>query len=153
MVNNISKIFFKIYCLQKSRHKILIHQIQFNYRIDGSQIDMKSEKTPTKTSAKKAVTPKAKKPTKSKRKTNLLKLCSEMNKLVADAVDREIVRRFKIIVETGDDDITKSSLTAILKEPFTIIPSSYEERLQPYIKHYIFMLKRRNNNKNNKELK
>ncbi|MCL1910625.1 MAG: hypothetical protein FWG13_00255 [Leptospirales bacterium] len=96
----------------------------------------------------------AKKPTvktssSGKKKTNLLRLYSEMSKLVVDAVDREIVKRFKIIVDTGDDDITKQSLLAILKEPDTINPMLYEERLQPYIKHYLFMLKRKaNKNKN-----
>ena len=30
-----------------------------------------------------------------KRKTNLLRLCSEMNKYVTDANDKEIIKRFK----------------------------------------------------------
>ena len=103
------------------------------------------KKTVAPKTAKKAAVKRTAKANKSKRKTNLLKLYSEMNKLVTDAVDREIVRRFKIIVETGDDDITKPSLNTILKDPFSIEASSYEERLQPYIRHYIFMLKRKMN--------
>ncbi|MCL2025258.1 MAG: hypothetical protein FWG92_00425 [Leptospirales bacterium] len=81
----------------------------------------------------------------SKKKTNLLRLYSEMTKLMVDAVDREILKRFKIIIDTGDDDITKQNLLAILKEPDDTNPMSYEERLQPYIKHYLFMIKRKAN--------
>ena len=105
-------------------------------------------KTTKKTAAKKArTTPKgaAKVARVNKRKTNLLKLYAEMNKLIVDAVDREIIKRFKIIVETGEDDITKQSLLTVLKEPDATDPMSYEERLQPYIKHYLFMLKRKAN--------
>lgn len=100
--------------------------------------DKANEVSLKKTSAKKT----DRKPT-VKRKTNLLKLCAEMNKMVADAVDREIVKRFKIIIDTGDDDISKAGLASILSEPENLKPSVYEERLQPYIKHYLFMLKRK----------
>jgi len=106
------------------------------------------KKTPKKTAAKKtrpASKSSAKVTRVNKRKTNLLKLYSEMNKLIVDAVDREIVKRFKIIVETGEDDISKQSLLTVLKEPDATDPMSYEERLQPYIKHYLFMLKRKAN--------
>lgn len=78
-----------------------------------------------------------------KRKTNLRKFYAEMNKLVIDAVDKEIVRRFKIIIDTGDDDISKSSLAVILNEPENTPIYDYDERLQPYIRHYLFMLKRK----------
>ncbi len=100
--------------------------------------DEENELSSRKSSVKKT----DRKPT-ARRKTNLLKLCAEMNKLVSDAVDREIVKRFKIIIDTGDDDISKAGLASILNEPETLDPSGYEERLQPYIKHYLFMLKRK----------
>ena len=111
------------------------------------------KKTAKKTAAKKTAAKKTKTTAKktvkavrsNKKKTNLLRLYAEMTKLIVDAVDREIVKRFKIIVDTGDGDITKQNLLAILKEPETTNPSSYEERLQPYIKHYLFMLKRKAN--------
>ena len=83
----------------------------------------------------------------SRKKTNLLKMYSEMNKMTLDAVDREIMRRFKIIIDTCDEDITKTSLGIILKEPKSVELSSYHESLQPYIKHYLFMLKRTKNAK------
>lgn len=77
-----------------------------------------------------------------KKKTNMLRLYSEMNKFVADAVDREILKRFKIIIESADDDITKSSVDAVIKHTDEIEVRQYHESLHPYIKHYVFMKKR-----------
>lgn len=85
--------------------------------------------------------PKAK-PGKPRRKNNLLKLCSEMNRLVIDAVDKEVVKRFKTLIDTSAEEITKASLDAVLKNPGDIEAGSFHESLQPYIKHYIFMVKR-----------
>ena len=78
----------------------------------------------------------------SKKKTNLLRLYSEMNKYVIDAVDREVVRRLKILADASEEDITKSSLTAVLRDPGGIELSAFSEGLQPYVKHYVFMVKR-----------
>ncbi len=79
---------------------------------------------------------------KAKKKTNLMRLCSEMNKLASDAVDKEVIKRFKILIETSEEDITKVSLNTILKDPGSAELSSFHESLQPYIKHYLFMAKR-----------
>ncbi|MBP7736100.1 MAG: hypothetical protein KA369_09035 [Spirochaetes bacterium] len=76
------------------------------------------------------------------KKVNLLKLYSEMNKLSNDAVDKEVIKRFKIIIDTIEDDITKKSLLLILKEPKNVTVSDFGDSLQPYIKHYLFLLKR-----------
>lgn len=83
--------------------------------------------------------PKAKIKTK---KINLLKLYSEMNKLSNDAVDKEVIKRFKIIIDTSEEDITKKSLHLILKEPKSVDISEFNDSLQPYIKHYLFLFKR-----------
>ena len=77
-----------------------------------------------------------------KRKNNLLKLCSEMNKYYIDAVDKEIVKRFKTLIDTSEEDITKTSLINILKDPGNTELSQFNESFQPYIKHYLFMVKR-----------
>ncbi|HPB81540.1 MAG TPA: hypothetical protein PK200_05820 [Spirochaetota bacterium] len=77
-----------------------------------------------------------------RRKTNLLRLSSEMNKIAQDAVDKEIIRRFRTLIDTCEEDITKSSLTQVLKESKDVEVSSFHESLQPYVKHYLFMLKR-----------
>jgi len=79
---------------------------------------------------------------KARRKNNLLKLCSEMNRLVIDAVDKEVVKRFKTLIDTSADEITKASLDAILKNPGDVEVGSFHESIQPYLKHYIFMAKR-----------
>jgi len=83
--------------------------------------------------------PKAKIKTK---KVNLLKLYSEMNKLSNDAVDKEVIKRFKIIIDTSEDDITKKNLHLILKEPKSVNIADFSDSLQPYIKHYLFLSKR-----------
>ncbi len=76
------------------------------------------------------------------KKVNLLKLYSEMNKLSNDAVDKEVIKRFKIIIDTIEEDITKKSLLLILKEPRNVTVADFGDSLQPYIKHYLFLLKR-----------
>jgi len=77
-----------------------------------------------------------------KRKTNLLKLYTAMTKMVIDAVDKEVVKRFKIIIDSAERDITKATLTEITKHNTMIDVSLFGEGLQPYVKHYIFMKKR-----------
>ena len=82
-----------------------------------------------------------------KKKFNLLRIYTEMNKLSADAVDREVIKRFKILIDTGEEDITKVSMNLILKEPKNVNVSSFHESLQPYIKHYLFLYKREHKKK------
>ena len=86
----------------------------------------------------------AQKPKRKKNK-NLSRLHSEMNKMVLDAVDREVIKRFKIIIDTSEEDLTKVNLTQLLKEPKSVDMSIYDESLQAYIKHYLFMKKREKN--------
>ncbi|MCX7680217.1 MAG: hypothetical protein N2316_13515 [Spirochaetes bacterium] len=78
-----------------------------------------------------------------KKKANLLKLCTEMNKLAIDAVDREVIKRFRILIDAAEEDITKTGLSAILKDWKEIDLSQFHESFHPYIKHYIFMMKRK----------
>jgi hypothetical protein len=82
---------------------------------------------------------KAKKP---KRKSNLLRLCSEMNKYATDAVDKEVVKRFKTLIDTSAEEITKSSLDSILSKNSEVDITNFHESLQPYIKHYVYMVRR-----------
>jgi hypothetical protein len=65
-----------------------------------------------------------------------------MNKVASDAVDKEIIKRFKTLIDTCEEDITKSSLLQVLKNSKDVDVNSFHESLQPYIKHYIFMVKR-----------
>ena len=70
-----------------------------------------------------------------------------MNKLTNDAVDKEVIKRFKIIIDTIEEDITKKSLLQILREPKSVTVSDFSDTLQPYIKHYLFLIKRNKRNK------
>ncbi len=79
---------------------------------------------------------------KHKKKNNLLKLCTEMGKVAFDAVDKEIIKRFKTLIDTCEEDITKSSLDLVIKHSKDVEVGSFPESLQPYIKHYLFMKKR-----------
>ncbi len=67
--------------------------------------------------------------------------------MAVEANDKEIIKRFKIIIDTCEEDITKVSLQAILSDFENITYSNYHESFQPYIKHYIFMRKRLNRQK------
>ncbi len=78
----------------------------------------------------------------SRKKTNLQRLSVEMNKVASDAVDKEIIKRFKTLIDTCEEDITKSSLLQVLKNSKDVDVNSFHESLQPYVKHYIFMVKR-----------
>jgi hypothetical protein len=84
----------------------------------------------------------AKKKNRDKKKVNLTKLCSTMNKHVFDANDREIIKRIKKLIDSSEEDITKVSLDIIIKEPEKVIISSFQESLQPFIRHYIYMFRR-----------
>jgi len=78
-----------------------------------------------------------------KRKSNLLKLCTEMNKIAIDAVDKEVIKRFRILIDAAEEDITKSGLHTVLKNWKDVELSHFHESFHPYIKHYIFMMKRK----------
>jgi hypothetical protein len=89
---------------------------------------------------------------KQKKKTNLLKLCSEMNIYANDANDKEIIKRFKTTITSSvGEDISKTSLFTILKKPEDVKMAEFNESIQPYIKHYIFMLNRSLSRKPNKK--
>ncbi len=80
---------------------------------------------------------------KAKKRSNLGRLCSEMSKYVVDANDKEIIKRFKTTISSSsEEDITKSTLDVILKSPKEVEMNTFSESMQPYIKHYLFMIKR-----------
>lgn len=93
-----------------------------------------------------------KKTRKNVRKTNLLRLYNRMTKLSSDAVDNEIVKRFKILVDASEEDLPKIEIDALLNNLSNIDTHTFPEGLQPYVKHYVFMVKRENNMKAKKEV-
>jgi hypothetical protein len=78
-----------------------------------------------------------------KKKDNLLKMYGIMSEMGHDAVDREVLKRLKIIIDSVDDDISKVKLNDLLKRPRQVDLNVFSEALQPYVKHCVFMLKRK----------
>ncbi len=77
-----------------------------------------------------------------KKKTNLMKLYSVMNKMSENAVDNEVIKKFKIIIEASEFDITKVALDGILKRPNDVVIKSFHESLHAYINHFLYMDKK-----------
>ncbi|HON16828.1 MAG TPA: hypothetical protein PKX79_00750 [Spirochaetota bacterium] len=83
-----------------------------------------------------------KKVNKSAKKTNLMKLYNHMNKLSIDAVDNEVLKRFKMLIDACEEDVPKNDIDQLMGDPKGTDTSIFPEGLQPYIKHYVFMTKR-----------
>ncbi len=117
----------------------------------------KSIKSKGKGTVKKSITRKSADKTsvsvkKQTKKTNLLKLCSVMNNYADDANDKEIIKRFKTTITSSvSEDISKTSLMNVLKRPEDVSSSDFSESIQPYIKHYLFMVNRSLNKKVHKK--
>jgi hypothetical protein len=79
-----------------------------------------------------------------KRKVNLLKLYDLLNEQIKDAVDKEVAKRFKSVIDACENDIKKTDLSNIIRHYEKIDADAYGEVLQPYIQHYIFMMRRNN---------
>ena len=77
-----------------------------------------------------------------KKTPNLKKLLTKMDAMSYDAIDREVVKRFKILIETSAFDISKTMFEEMLKKPKNVDISSIDESIQPYIRHFLLMLKR-----------
>ena len=82
-----------------------------------------------------------------KRKTNLLKLCTAMSKLAVDAVDKEVVKRFRTVIDSAEEDLSKNVINQIINHSEDLELSTISEVFHPYIKHYLFMKKRNSKNK------
>jgi hypothetical protein len=84
----------------------------------------------------------AKKVRKNTKKTNLTKLYNQMHKMSLDAVDNEIIKRFKILIDASEEDVPKTDIDQLISDPKSADTSLFPEGLQPYVKHYVFMTKR-----------
>jgi tRNA A37 methylthiotransferase MiaB len=87
----------------------------------------------------------AKKVRKNVRKTNLTKLYNHMNKMSQDAVDSEVMKKFKVLIDSAEEDLSKIIIDSLISDPKTSDTSIFPEGLQPYVKHFIFMKKRDKN--------
>lgn len=94
------------------------------------------------TSKSKSAKQKPAKSRKNIKKTNLTRLYNHMNKLSSDAVDNEIMKRFKILIDTCEEDLPKIHIDTLISEPKAADTSVFPEGLLPYVKHFIYMVKR-----------
>lgn len=83
-----------------------------------------------------------KKTRKNTKKTNLTRLYNHMHKMSLDAVDNEIIKRFKILIDASEEDVPKTDVDQLLSDPKSTDTSVFPEGLQPYVRHYVFMTKR-----------
>lgn len=90
------------------------------------------------TKAKSAV----KKVKKNVKKTNLTKLYNHMNKMSQDAVDSEVMKKFKVLIDAAEEDLPKVVIDSLISDPKASDTSIFPEGLQPYVKHFVFMKKR-----------
>ena len=84
----------------------------------------------------------AKKVRKNTKKTNLTRLYNQMHKMSLDAVDNEIIKRFKVLIDASEEDVPKTDIDQLISDPKSADTSIFPEGLQPYVKHYVFMTKR-----------
>jgi len=87
----------------------------------------------------------AKKVRKNVKKTNLTKLYNHMNKMSQDAVDSEILKKFKMLIDAAEEDLPKIIIDTLISDPKASDTSAFPEGLQPYVKHFVFMKKRMKN--------
>jgi len=88
-----------------------------------------------------------KKVRKNVKKTNLTKLYNHMNKMSHDAVDSEVLKKFKVLIDSAEEDLPKVVIDSLISDPKASDASIFPEGLQPYVKHFIFMKKRNKNPK------
>ena len=70
-----------------------------------------------------------------------------MHKMSVDAVDTEVIKRFKILIDACEEDLPKAIIDSLIIDPKGSDTSVFPEGLQPYVKHFIFMVKRDKNQK------
>ena len=112
--------------------------------LEGGLMPVKAKSTTSRSKTAKASTTKSRKNIK---KTNLNRLYNHMHKLSSDAVDNEIMKRFKVLIDACEEDLPKTNIDALIGEPKSADTSVFPEGLLPYVKHYIYMVKRDRVNK------
>jgi hypothetical protein len=80
---------------------------------------------------------------KSAKKKNLNILLKEMEKLSEEPNDREICKKFKLLIESNVElDIPRQTMSEIIENPENTEDKDIPESILPFIRHYIFMCKR-----------
>lgn len=77
----------------------------------------------------------------------MARLLSAMKKLTREVNDQEICRRLEILINSEKEDLPPSSVKSLLENPSDFDPSSVAEPYTQYVKHYLYMVKRDERNK------
>ncbi|MBU43612.1 MAG: hypothetical protein CMN76_10355 [Spirochaetaceae bacterium] len=75
------------------------------------------------------------------------RLLSAMKKLTREVNDQEICRRLEILINSEKEDLPPSSVKSLLEDPADFDPSVVSEPYTQYVKHYLYMVKREERNK------
>ena len=76
-------------------------------------------------------------------RTNLLWLCTEMEKMSEDVIDREICRRLRQFAGQVEFDLPFEVVQQIRSRGGAVTVEIIPEPLLPFYRHFAFMLKRR----------
>ncbi|MCR9144584.1 MAG: hypothetical protein NXI24_20260 [bacterium] len=76
-------------------------------------------------------------------RTNLLWLCTEMEKMSEDVIDREICRRLRQFAGQVEFDLPLEIVQQIRSKGGAVTVEMIPEPLLPFYRHFAFMLKRR----------
>ena len=77
----------------------------------------------------------------------MARLLSAMKKLTREVNDQEICRRLEILINSEKEDLPPSSVKSLLEDPADFDPSVVSEPYTQYVKHYLYMVKREERNK------
>ncbi|MCB1167772.1 MAG: hypothetical protein KDK37_05105 [Leptospiraceae bacterium] len=77
----------------------------------------------------------------------MARLLSAMKKLTREVNDQEICRRLEILINSEKEDLPPSSVKSLLEEPGDFDPSTVSEPYTQYVKHYLYMVKREERNR------
>lgn len=75
------------------------------------------------------------------------RLLSAMKKLTREVNDQEICRRLEILINSEKEDLPPSSVKSLLEDPADFDPSTVAEPYTQYVKHYLYMVKREERNR------
>ncbi len=75
------------------------------------------------------------------------RLLSAMKKLTREVNDQEICRRLEILINSEKEDLPPSSVKSLLEDPADFDPSMVSEPYTQYVKHYLYMVKREERNR------
>lgn len=70
-------------------------------------------------------------------------IIAEMEKEAVDAVDSEVCKRFRQMVETEELIVSAADIKSLMQNPEKMDPSSFPEGVVPFLRHYRFMKKRK----------